>query len=101
MRRGIGGKKLFMKHTKDYTLLALFIPLVIAVLSCLPACNGDSASTCPFEGLECPNAQEAMGEYQITLEMEGAYIYDGNRFVGYLPFDSTQAFEKLMIKDNE
>lgn len=40
-------------------------------------------------------------EYQITLEEDGAAVYDGQRYVGYLPYDSTSAFDKLMNKDNE
>lgn len=39
-------------------------------------------------------------EYQIRLEMDSTYIYSGNRFVGALPYDSTQSFDKLMIEDN-
>ena len=40
-------------------------------------------------------------EYQITLEDSGTYVYDGNRYVGFIPFDSTSAMDKLFIKDNE
>jgi hypothetical protein len=41
------------------------------------------------------------GEYQVTLENEGALIYDGDRFVGFIPFDAKTAFFKLMLKDNQ
>ena len=43
---------------------------------------------------------ENMKDYQIVLEDDGAAIMDGDRFVGYLPFNETCDFHKLMIKDN-
>jgi hypothetical protein len=48
----------------------------------------------PIASCEC-------GEYQVNLEMDSATIWDGDRYVGTLHADSTQAFDRLMIKDNE
>lgn len=59
------------------------------------------APKCPFEGNECPNAREAMRDYQIELWNDSTVIFDGERRVGTMPFDSTQAFDKLMIEDNQ
>lgn len=38
--------------------------------------------------------------YQFDLEESGTTIYQDGRFVGYLPFDSTQSLDSLMIEDN-
>lgn len=56
---------------------------------------------CPFEGNECPNAQKAMRNYQFELYNDSTVIYDGDRRVGMLPFDSTQGLDKLMTEDNQ
>lgn len=59
---------------------------------------------CPFEGGECPNpgcSQNTCREYQYDISAEGTTIYDGNRRVGFLPYDSTQALDKLMLWDNQ
>lgn len=59
---------------------------------------------CPFESGECPNpgcSQNTCREYQYDISAEGTTIYDGNRRVGFLPFDSTQALDKLMLWDNQ
>lgn len=39
-------------------------------------------------------------EYQIRLEEDSTYIYNGSRLVGVMPYDSTQSFDKIMLKDN-
>lgn len=39
--------------------------------------------------------------YQIELNNDHTVIYDGDRIVGKIPFDSTSHFDKLMMKDNE
>lgn len=59
---------------------------------------------CPFEAGECPNPgclQNTCREYQFDIAPEGTTIYEGNRRVGFLPFDSTQALDKLMLWDNQ
>ena len=74
----------------------------IAGLLLLNAPAPDSPiNRCPYEGAECPNAAHAMREYQIVLEVDSTIIYDGERRVGALPYDSTQALDKLMIFDNQ
>lgn len=39
-------------------------------------------------------------EYQIDITEDSTYIYDGNRYVGSIPYDSTQQFDKVMLRDN-
>lgn len=39
-------------------------------------------------------------EYQIVLEEKYTLIYDGDRLVGKLPYDTSQAFDRLLLKDN-
>lgn len=92
-----------MKKQKDYTITALLFVFALAFIGSGAACKltRQPATECPFEGLECPNAQDAAREYQIELGMDSTYIYDGDRLVGVLPYDSTQSFDKIMMKDNE
>ena len=40
-------------------------------------------------------------DYQIEATEQGSVIYDGKRLVGVIPFDSTSALTKLIIKDNQ
>ena len=39
--------------------------------------------------------------YQIELNDSSTIIYDGDRRVGTIPFDSCSQFDRLMLKDNE
>lgn len=40
-------------------------------------------------------------DYHVNISDDGTQIYDSNGdFVDFLPFDSTQAFDKAMLKDN-
>jgi hypothetical protein len=38
--------------------------------------------------------------YTFTLEDGGTSFYQGTKYVGFIPFDSTSAFDSLMIEDN-
>lgn len=77
-----------MRTNKDRSLL-----LVVALILCICVL---AASCTVKETGECSSR-----EYQIELYNDSTVIYDGERKVGVLLFDSTQAFDKLMIKDNE
>lgn len=77
-----------MRTNKDRSLL-----WVVALILCI--CVLASSCTVKETG-ECNSR-----EYQIELYNDSTVIYDGERKVGVLLFDSTQAFDKLMIKDNE
>ena len=40
-------------------------------------------------------------EYQIRLEPEAAYLYDGNRLVGVVPYnDNATGLDSLILADN-
>ena len=39
-------------------------------------------------------------EYQIELENDNIFIYDGDRLVGTTPYDSTNLFVNVFLKDN-
>ena len=39
-------------------------------------------------------------EYQLDITEDSTYIYQGNRYVGSMPYDSTQSFDKIMLADN-
>lgn len=63
----------------------------------------DSAETEEYESDGYHRKQETpeCREYQIELNQDGsADIYDGTRHVGHLDYNETEAFHKLMIKDN-
>lgn len=42
-----------------------------------------------------------MRSYQVELQEDYILLYDDNRIVGSIPFDTTDALTKLVIKDNE
>jgi len=51
---------------------------------------------------KCYNACEPIpGEYQIKLNPDNIYIYDGPRFVDSLSYNETGSLEKILIKDNK
>lgn len=57
-------------------------------------------SKCPYEGLECPNAKSLVRDYQIEIDQDSIYLYDGERFVGAVKGESTGSLDSLMLKDN-
>lgn len=42
----------------------------------------------------------AARNYQLDITDSGAYVYRGSVQVGFVPFDSTSAFDKLFLTDN-
>lgn len=38
--------------------------------------------------------------YQLDITDSGTYVYRGSIQVGFVPFDSTSAFDKLFLTDN-
>lgn len=40
-------------------------------------------------------------EYQLTLEEEAIYIYDGDRLVASVPYEQTGILDSVFIADNE
>lgn len=40
-------------------------------------------------------------EYQVELDIDSTEIWDGDRFVGKIPYDSASKFDLLMTKDNQ
>lgn len=47
------------------------------------------------------NTKGNLRDYQVDITNDSTYIYDGNRLVSAIPFDSCTQFDKVMIKDNE
>ena len=45
--------------------------------------------------------EESKTQYQMKISNEGTDIYDGERYIGFTPLDTTAAIDKLLIKDNE
>lgn len=89
-----------MKKQKNFALLAISIPVAIAVL---------------FEfGLACEIKQEKKEapapcdpvisrEYEFDLEPDSIILYDGSRFVGKVAinWDEQSPLDSLLLKDNE
>jgi hypothetical protein len=40
------------------------------------------------------------GEYQMTVDADSIYIFDGDRYVGSLASSSVPALDSLIIEDN-
>lgn len=60
-------------------------------------------NTCTATHL-CPNALNAikqMKDYQLDVYEDSTIIWDGQRKVAVLPFDSTQALDKQIYFDNQ
>ena len=52
----------------------------------------------------CPNAQEAikrLRSYQLETYSDSTIIWDGDRHVSTLLYDSTSALDKVIMADNE
>lgn len=52
----------------------------------------------------CPNAQEAikrLKDYQLDVYEDSTVIFDGDRHVATLRYDSTSALDKVIMADNE
>ena len=96
----------FMKKRKDYTLLALAIPFLIAVaaaggFSCKSKEMPPAQPECPYEGLECPNAQLFRRDYQIAIDHDSLYLYDLDRKVGAVTWANIALLDGIMLHDNE
>lgn len=63
--------------------------------------NGDTISIVYDEGIKA-RVKEITREYQIELKPDGsAWVYDGERLVGKLPYREGESFHDLMSSDNE
>jgi hypothetical protein len=60
----------------------------------------DSHSS-PSPGIQLHSCQHNMQEYQIRLEMDSAYLYDGNRLVGSCSYEDGDGsgIDSLILKD--
>lgn len=66
-------------------------------ITCDGYCECDGLG-CPYEGAECPNAKVVMKDYQIELSNDFIIIYDGNRVVGTLKYETSLG--KMVLRDN-
>lgn len=92
-----------MKKLKDFTLTALSIPFLIAVLANLPGCYAEpkDENKCPYEGGECPNVHKYLQDYQIQLHMDTVWIYDYDRLVGKFVNEQWDSkLDSIIMKDN-
>jgi len=119
-----------MKQKKDYTITALLIPFLIAVLANLPGCytsndvkesnlnrhyESDISNIQPVHQcsdtahLNCDGECECDGmecsviktDYQINLHNDTVWIYDGNRFVGSYISNWNNQMDTILLTDNQ
>jgi hypothetical protein len=88
-----------MKQKKDYTLTALLIPFLIAVLASLPGCYDRNKEGCKYEGLECPNAAKYARDYQLELLADSTEIWQGDRLVATIHY--SQSIDSILLLDNQ
>ena len=80
-----------MKKKTNYTLLALFIPLMFALVASgfFSSCN-DKETPIPA----------SLRDYQIGVVPDSIYLFDGDRKVGAVPFGNTP-IDSLIMADNQ
>ena len=102
-----------MKFTRSTT--AVIIALLLLSTCCFisgyvsKGLQQDKATICPYEGLECPDTLcrehhsplSVKGDYQLDVYEDSTVIWDANRHVATLRYDSTQALDKVISADNE
>ena len=83
-----------MKKKKDYTLLALAIPFMIAVLFNAPGCYKSDSK--PPVIIKHPT------EYHFDVDNEGYDIYtEDMKLVGRIDYGKCGQLDSLIDKDNE
>jgi len=83
-----------------YFLFTLAFKFLIT--ACLTSCKTKKADNVLTRDSKCYNACEPIpGEYQIKLNPDNIYIYDGPRFVDSLSYNETGLVEKVLINDNK
>ena len=66
---------------------------------CLVSCMAENWSDNPDTNKQ--PAPEQLREYQIEVYNDSTVIWDGERHVITLPYDSTQALDKAINQDNQ
>jgi len=98
-----------MKKTKNYLLHALSIPLFAALVAsgAFAGCNDKETPTRvnTFNN-EQRSAMQIVDarDYQIDIVEDSLLLFDGNRFVGAVPFHYdtlVSPIDSLIMKDNE
>lgn len=83
---------------KDCTIIALIIPAIMGVLSCLPGCYRNEI----ISGKDKKAYLIVPGrDYQIELEEDSILVFDGHRHVGTIPMWDNSPLDSLLQKDNE
>jgi len=83
-----------------YILLTLALNFLLII--CLTSCKTKKAYNVLTRDGKCYNACEPIpGEYQIKLNPDNIYIYDGPRFVDSLSYNEAGSLEKILINDNK
>ena len=89
-----------MSNNKKYFLLILAANILL--ISIYISCKNNKSDPALTRDSKCYNACEPIpGEYQIKLNPENIYIYDGPRFVDSLSYNETGSLEKILINDNK
>lgn len=93
-----------MKQTKNYALFAFILPIIIVILfgmglSCESSKPPATGSNCPYEGLECPNAERYARDYQLELLSDSTQIWDGDRLVSTIHYSAS--IDSVLLLDNQ
>ena len=72
---------------------------LIILAICLVSCMAENWSDNP-DTKKQPNSVQ-LREYQIEVYNDSTVIWDGDRKVATLPYDSTQALDKAINNDNK
>ncbi len=95
--------------TKESIVASLAILAVAILMFCAGyqtrdlKANEAKLNTCTADHL-CPNAVEALErlrDYQLDVYQDSTIIFDGDRKVSVLRFDSTQALDSVIMDDNQ
>jgi hypothetical protein len=95
-----------MKQKKDYTLIALLIPFLFALIAsgAFSSCNDNEAKLTTFNDAENKAVQFVQArDYQIDIVEDSLLIFDGNRYVGAVVFNwnNPAPIDSLIMADNE
>lgn len=71
---------------------------------CIDSTHRDCDGMCICDGMECPGMKPnkiTQREYQFDVDQEGYYLYDGQKYLGYVPYGTSPVLDSIINKDNE
>ncbi len=89
---------------KQYILpsVLMFLGLSLIVYGCATNTKPvpeQTVNNCPYEGLECPNAERYARDYQLELLSDSTQIWDGERLVATVHYSAS--IDSVLLLDNQ